>query len=468
MNFATPQFLVFLPAVILAYWAIPSHRARKLFLLVASYYFYACWDWRFLGLIALSTTIDYSAGWIMHGAASERVRKRALVASLVANLGILGAFKYANFFAASLAELATTVGFPIGRVELDILLPIGISFYTFQSMSYSLDLYRGRIAHCRDPLDFALFVAFFPQLVAGPIVRAAEFLPQLERQPPFEWRNVGLGLERVIRGLGKKVVIADSLAILVDAIYAAPGEYGALGAWAGAIGFTFQVYCDFSGYSDIAIGTALILGFKLPQNFDHPYLSRNITEFWRRWHISLSSWLRDYLYISLGGNRGGELLTYRNLFLTLLLAGLWHGAAWTFVAFGAVHGATLIVERWLEGRRGGAPTRLHPVLQILRTLLFTTFAFVFFRAASLPDVLVMWQHMAGLHGLGGGEILRWSAFWLCLPVIAIHVIHGYEEHHGRTPISSHALYRVIAVTGALLGTIAFWRPEPSAFIYFQF
>jgi alginate O-acetyltransferase complex protein AlgI len=468
LNFATPEFLVFFALLLPVYWLLPGHRPRKLLLLFASYYFYACWDWRFLGLIALSTVIDFSVGWILAGSDSARVRRSALVASLVANLGILGFFKYANFFADSLAALADGVGFPLGWVELEILLPIGISFYTFQSMSYTIDLYRERITLCRDPFDFALFVAFWPQLVAGPIVRASAFLPQLQQQPRFEARNLGLGLERVARGLAKKVVLADSLALLADAAFASPGELGALATWAGAVAFTVQIYCDFSAYSDIAIGAAQTLGYRLPENFDSPYLSRNFTEYWRRWHLSLSSWLRDYLYFSLGGNRRGTLMTYRNLFLTMLLGGLWHGAAWTVVTWGAVHGGILCLERYLGDRRGGDDPTTPAAIRTVRTFILITFVFVIFRAASLSEVGTMWEGMMGLRGLGGDEALRWSALWLCLPVLATHTIRGYKETAGRHAITDAPLSRVVIGVGAVLGTIAFWRPDAAAFIYFQF
>ena len=466
MNFATGAFLLFLPVVWAVHWLLPWARARKIWLLVASYYFYACWDWRFLGLIAASTAIDYLAGLAMPDGAAPRRRRAALLVSLVANLGILAVFKYAGFFADSFVALAHTIGWNVGSATLDIVLPVGISFFTFQSMSYTIDRYRGTIATCRDPLDFALFVAFFPQLVAGPIVRARDFLPQLETPRAMHRADLVEGAERILRGLAKKVVVADTLADVVDRLFAQPDEVGMLGAWVAAMAFAGQIYCDFSGYSDVAIGAARLLGYRLPENFRHPYLSRSPREFWQRWHISLSTWLRDYLYISLGGNRGGTRATRRNLLWTMLLGGLWHGAAWTYVAWGAWHGAWLAASRETVAR-GVLRWPLQPIAGWFATLLIVLFGWVAFRAETLADAAVLLGAMVGIHGGGLGDPVAWAPFAVVLVPVATHALAALDETSGRG-IRANAFYRVTVATGAALGIVTFWRLEPTAFIYFQF
>ena len=296
-------------------------------LLVASYAFYGAWDWRFLGLIVLSTVVDYVVGMSLAATGDPRRRQFLVTASIVANLGILGLFKYAGFFAKSLVGLGASLGVEIPAFALDVVLPVGISFYTFQTLSYTIDIYRGTLKPTRRFLDFALFVAFFPQLVAGPIERASRLLPQVLQPRHVTWEKFGSGSWLILWGLFKKVVIADNLAFLVNAVYATDASPTGWQVVAGTVAFAWQIYCDFSGYSDIARGLARLMGFELMVNFNLPYAARSPADFWRRWHISLSTWLRDYLYIPLGGNQGGALRTYRNLGLTMLLGGLWHGAA---------------------------------------------------------------------------------------------------------------------------------------------
>ena len=314
-----------------------SIAVRNAILLVASYVFYGAWDVRFLSLIILSTAVDYVVGREIFLSDDPVRKKRLLLVSLVTNLGLLGVFKYYDFFARSLAELLTTLGISYQPPLLQILLPVGISFYTFQTLSYTIDIYRGQLRPARSWLGFATFVAFFPQLVAGPIERARDLVPQFARPRPITWRRVEWGFHLIGAGLFKKVVIADNVALVADAVFALQNPTG-LQSLMGVYAFAVQIYCDFSGYTDIARGTASCLGFDLSKNFNLPYFAHTPSDFWRRWHISLSSWLRDYLYISLGGNRGGEKKTYRNLMLTMLLGGLWHGAAWTFVAGGRFTG----------------------------------------------------------------------------------------------------------------------------------
>jgi alginate O-acetyltransferase complex protein AlgI len=380
MTFDSSLFVGFFVTVVAAHWALRRWLAARLVaLLVASICFYAAWDWRFLGLIAFSTVVD----WV---AAREMVKRPArrrlwLAVSLVSNLGLLAVFKYGTFALTSLDAAASSLGgWHVPIVQITV--PVGISFYTFQTLSYTIDVYRGRLAPARTPLHFALYVIFFPQLVAGPIVRAADLLPQFEQSPPRDAHREGIGLALMLAGYVKKVAIADWLAMrLVDRVFDAPGLYSSVEILAAIYGYAIQIYCDFSGYTDIAIGAALVLGYRLAPNFERPYSATSLRDFWRRWHISLSTWLRDYLYVPLGGNRLGTARTYLNLLATMLLGGLWHGAAWTFVAWGAMHGVGLAVERAAEA---AGLERLRPPRWLARVLVFhfVCAAWVLFRA---PD-----------------------------------------------------------------------------------
>jgi alginate O-acetyltransferase complex protein AlgI len=394
----------FLPAVLGVYFLLPK-RARSLWLTLASYVFYGWWRPDFVGLMLFSTLVDFVAGARIGAAndaiaasaepaartAAERARKRWLLLSITVNLGLLGYFKYFNFGVDSLNALLAPLGVaPLAAAK--IILPVGISFYTFQTMSYSIDIYRGHARPLKSWIDFACFVSLFPQLVAGPIVRYQELADQLlERTHTKDKFARGAFLFQV--GFLKKLLVADSVALVADKVFAL-AEPSAAEAWLGALAYTFQIYFDFSGYSDMAIGLGLLFGFEFPVNFDSPYKSRSITEFWRRWHITLSTWLRDYLYIPLGGNRRGPARTYVNLAATMLLGGLWHGAAWTFVAWGAYQGAWLAFERWM-GKRS-----LYGFLpafgQQLVTLAIVAVGWVFFRATSMEGALRMLQAMAGL------------------------------------------------------------------------
>lgn len=351
MIFNSYEYALFLPSVLILYWLV-KHRAQNALLLVASYIFYGAWDYRFLGLMALTTSTDYTVGRLLGTTDDPRRRKRIFLISLCINLGVLGFFKYFNFFVDSGADFLRTLGFQAHPPTLKVLLPIGISFYTFHGISYTFDVYRREIEPSRDLLDFALFVSFFPQLVAGPIGRAQVQLPQFQkprRRPSSE--RFASGLFLIVLGLFKKIVIADSVAPFVNAAFGGANRVGAIPLLIGVYGFALQIYGDFSGYSDIARGSSRLFGIELLRNFDQPYLSRNITAFWRTWHMSLSTWLRDYLYVPLGGNKKGKLATYRNLMVTMLLGGLWHGAAWTFVIWGGLHGAFLSLHRLMGGRR---------------------------------------------------------------------------------------------------------------------
>ncbi len=391
MLFNTFDFAAFFLVVYAVYRALPW-RAQNHLLLVASYVFYGLWSWKFLGLIAASTVVDYLCARGIHRSGDPRRRKALLWLSLAVNLGALGFFKYYNFFAENLGQLLLTLGLNPRSMHLDIVLPVGISFYTFQTMSYSIDVFRRRLEPTDDPLAFATFVALFPQLVAGPIERASHLLPQLLGPRRVDRAAIRGGLWLLLVGYFKKTVIADNLAPIADAAFAAPLNIGSLQMLIGIYAFAFQIYGDFSGYSAIARGLARLMGFDFMQNFDRPYLATDPSDFWRRWHISLSTWLRDYLYIPLGGNRRGAARTWINLCLTMLLGGLWHGAAWHFVAWGAYHGGLLVAHRILQPVL--AALRLPRAVKIALFFQLTCVGWVLFRVTELGDVVDIARSLA--------------------------------------------------------------------------
>ncbi len=389
MIFSSWSFALFFAAVFAGYWTLQRRRRRHLFLLLASYFFYMSWNPYLVTLIIGSTLLDYFVGLGLNRAAPQRRRKLLLACSVVGNLGILAIFKYAGFFVLSLSELLRSCGVQANLGTLSIILPVGISFYTFQTMSYTIDIYRRKISPTRSFIDFALFVAFFPQLVAGPIIKARDFLPQLAAPQRLTWSRLESAAVMFMIGLTKKLLIADQLAFLVDPVFADPAGYSSRDLWLAMFCYGGQIYCDFAGYTGMAIASARVLGFDLKPNFASPYLAVGLTDFWHRWHISLSTWLRDYLYIPLGGSRYGRWLTYRNLMITMLLGGLWHGASWTFVIWGAIHGAALIVGKFFERRRtvllSHLPKHLRVVLTWALTLLVVHVAWVFFRCQPIVD-----------------------------------------------------------------------------------
>lgn len=398
MLFPTFEFGVFFLIVFVVSWELRrTADLRKLFLLGASYTFYGWWDWRFVGLIAVSSLANYLFGRAIGGFERQWIRRLFVGLAVIANLSVLGFFKYYGFFLESLDEALTALGLARDLPFLEVILPVGISFFTFQGISYVVDVYRREIPAVRSALDIFLYISFFPQLVAGPIVRAAHFLPQLEEKPRLTRAMVGLGVTLILSGLIKKMVIANYLATeLVDPVFFDPSVLGAVDLLVGVYGYAIQIYCDFSGYSDIAIGIAALLGYRFNANFNQPYRSASMREFWQRWHISLSDWLRDYLYIPLGGSRGSEWSTYRNLFLTMFLGGLWHGAAWTYVFWGSFHGAALGIERYVRRRiaalappDAGEPKAVSRVSDavswvagVFVTFHLVCFAWIFFRAES--------------------------------------------------------------------------------------
>lgn len=473
MMFNSYSFWLFYVIVFALYRFLPR-RGQNLLLLVASYYFYGCWDVRFLSLIAISTAIDYGLGLALGRTENDRWRRVWLATSLACNLGLLGFFKYYGFFANELAALCHAIGAPTLLPTWHILLPVGISFYTFQTMSYTIDVYRRQLPPARDPLDFAVFVAFFPQLVAGPIERASRFLPQVQQARVVTGEDFRVGLYFVVLGLFRKIVIADNMAPLANAVFSQPASnQSGLEILLGVVAFAFQIYGDFSGYSSIARGVARWLGFDLMTNFRQPYFAVSPSDFWRRWHISLSEWLRDYLYIPLGGNRGSNWATQRNLLATMLLGGLWHGAAWTFVAWGAFHGAVLCAYRGIERRKSSAAAG--PFGRGARRVMSTSVMFailcvswLLFRAESLgqagemlsrimsdPHVTPFAITMAGLIAFYVTPLLIFEA-WL---------ESGQEE---LLPLRSHWMGRGLLYSYAVWMMLFFPPPTPGEFIYFQF
>jgi D-alanyl-lipoteichoic acid acyltransferase DltB (MBOAT superfamily) len=460
-------------------WGLSRQAAlwvRNAFLLAASYVFYAAWDYRFLSLLAFSTVVDFAVGRALGRTEDPVRRRRLLLTSLVSNLGLLGVFKYFDFFAQSFADLLVRFDFEVEPYLLDVVLPVGISFYTFQTLSYTIDVYRGRIAPERNLVNFATFVAFFPQLVAGPIERAADLLPQFRHTRNVTAHRIESGAFLIFTGLFKKVVIADNVSALADASFAL-GQPDALQVLVGVYAFAIQIYCDFSGYTDIARGSARWLGFELSRNFDLPYFATGPSDFWRRWHISLSSWLRDYLYIPLGGNRRGTTRTYINLMLTMLLGGLWHGAAWTFVAWGAFHGALLCLYRWLSPRvsqalrfRGVARGVLH-WLHIVFFFHVVCLSWLLFRAEDMTEVASRLAALAepssdwleSLNALGAWPL----AAALGLLLFLVQLAQYTQKTHWvlwRWPMP----IRAFAYAAAILVFVWTGEDHEVPFVYFQF
>jgi len=490
VTFHSFQFALFMALVVPLYWLLANRRdARYALLLVASYVFYGLYEFWYLSLIVFSTLLDYHCGRRIHAAPSERGRRAWLCCSLIGNVGVLAFFKYTDWALDSLklglAALGVHVDLHAIKLQLlpaalmdprtldgdgvaRILVPVGISFYTFQTLSYTIDVYRGKLAPARNLRDFALFVAFFPQLVAGPIVRAVHFIPQLDLRPRFDRGRLHDGLFRMGVGLSKKVMLADVIGgQLVDPVYAAPDEYTPLVHALCLYGFAFQIYFDFSGYSDIAIGAARMLGFDLPENFDLPYRSRSVREFWRRWHISLSFWVRDYIYFPLGGSRGAEWRVQRNLFITMLTIGLWHGASLLWVAYGTLQAVALIGERIVERMRGGRPFATSAARGFstgVLTFHFIVLTCLFIRARSMEHIEIFltrsgpngWDTVGwtGLVALGFGALTHWMP-----PRLGT----GFKERLVAmpTPVAG-------AVFGLVIGLVAVLVVGETPYIYFAF
>jgi len=472
--FQTLDFLWLISAVLAGIVLLRSQTLKLTMILIASWIFYAAWEPIFLVLLLCCTLNDYLLGLAIARAQNRASRRRWLLLSLVTNLGVLAIFKYANFFVHSVNDAATWLGMEALLPAIQITLPIGISFYTFHSMGYNIDVFRGRIEPERSLLRFAIYVAFFPQLVAGPILRAGQFLPQLGRRIVLDARQLRSGLHLFLVGLVKKVVVADNVSPLVDHVFGSPQGLSSLVIWIATVGFAIQIYCDFSGYTDMARGVSRMLGFEIPINFRYPYLARTITDFWRRWHISLSSWLRDYLYVPLGGNRHGTFATYRNLLLTMALGGLWHGASWNFVLWGLYQGGLLALERALGIGEPGSGSWLRVAIRWAICQYLVLLGWVLFRVTDSADLaycvrkFVIPDFALQLTDLGLGNFN---------PFVVVGVVAGFAVAHlasFRVGGISEWLdaqgpwKRGLVWVASVLVLIVFWPSEQSAFIYFQF
>ncbi len=473
MLFNSVEYLFFFPTVVILYFLLPL-KWRMMMLLAASYYFYMCWKVEYIILIILSTLTDFYAAQQIKKSTKKSTKKRWLWLSLGVNLGILFGFKYFNFFNESVQSIFNTFNLFYGIKGLEVLLPVGISFYTFQTLSYTIDVYNEKIDPEKSLSRFALYVSFFPQLVAGPIERPTNLLPQFKQKIKFSVPNLTYGTKLIIWGLFKKVVIADRLASYVDAVYGNHTEFGALTSIIATIFFAFQIYCDFSGYSDIAIGSARILGINLMENFRTPYLSKGIREFWSRWHISLSTWFRDYLYIPLGGNRVVKWRWYYNLMITFLVSGLWHGANWTFVFWGFLHGLYLIIENQFSSKGNSTtkkPSLYKNTLQILFTFSLVTLAWVFFRASNVNQAFdIIGGFITKMDDL---SIMMISKLEMAISVFFLGFLILIEIYANKTPVIDKFDKTPIAIRWAfyytlLLATISFGVFADQEFIYFQF
>ena len=482
MFFNSIDFAIFLTVVFTLYW-FTAQRNLKLqnFLIVASsYVFYGWWDWRFLSLIFFSTLIDYSIGLKLSNEKNDTKRKLLLWLSLSVNLGFLGFFKYYNFFLDNFITAFSFLGQPIDQQGLDIILPVGISFYTFQTLSYTIDLYKKKLKPAKDFIAFSAFVSFFPQLVAGPIERATNLLPQFYKQRKFDYTSAVDGMRQILWGLFKKIVIADNCAQFANEIFNNSADMNGSTLVLGALFFTFQIYGDFSGYSDIAIGTSRLFGFNLKQNFAFPYFSRDIAEFWRRWHMSLTTWFRDYLYIPLGGSRGGNAVKIRNTFIIFIVSGLWHGANWTFIAWGALNAIYFLPLLLTKNNRvnldlvakGKPLPNLKELFLMLLTFSLTMFAWIFFRADSISHALNYISEIFSPTILSLPEFSSKNRALMTLILVSIFVLIEWQGREYQFAIANfglkwkrplrYAVYILITIT------IFLFSDNEQEFIYFQF
>lgn len=491
MLFNSLEFLLFLPIVFAIYWLLRDRlKVQNLFVVVASYVFYGWWDWRFLILIVFTSFCSYISGRMLSRVSGggfdnhldekkEKWRRKVITGTnIVVNLSILAVFKYYNFFAESFAEMMDALGWHVDYVTINVILPVGISFYTFQALSYSIDVYRGKIEPTKDMVAFFAYIAFFPQLVAGPIERATNLLPQMLKKRTFDYQNAVEGSKLIIWGFFKKIAIADTASGIVTSIYGDIGTYNATALWIGALLFTFQIYGDFSGYSDIAIGTARLFGVNLKKNFNLPYFSRNVAEFWKRWHISLNTWFVDYVYIPLGGSRVSKAVTIRNTFVIFLLSGLWHGANWTFVCWGLYH-ALLFVPLLLmhkQKKYGEFDNKVkfstNEIISIVCTFILVVFGWVLFRAESIADA---GQYIAGMLNIGNMGVpninpKRLLVILECIIAIIVMLTIEYRRRGQDVVLNFHSSVKALNWAGYL--AIAVWAwiffAVGQTFIYFQF
>jgi D-alanyl-lipoteichoic acid acyltransferase DltB (MBOAT superfamily) len=482
MLFNSLNFAIFLPIVFILYWFVTNKnlRLQNILLLISSYFFYACWDWRFMFLLIFSTLLDYFTGIKIHEATIKRKKLFWLWLSITVNLGFLGIFKYYNFFASSFADGLSLLGLKANLGSLQVILPVGISFYTFHGLSYVLDLYYNRIKPEKNFVDYSVFVSFFPLLVAGPIERATHLLPQILKKREFDYSKAVDGLRQILWGLFKKIVIADNCAEYANTIFNNSGSYAGSTLVLGALFFTFQIYCDFSGYSDIALGTARLFGIDLLRNFAFPYFSRDIAEFWRRWHISLSSWFKDYLYIPLGGSKGGMWMKIRNTFIIFLVSGFWHGANWTFIVWGFLNALYIMPSIIFKTNRNNleivAKGKYLPTFKeffaITVTFCLTVFAWIFFRAANVTHAF---NYISEICSSSLFTVPHLSEVRKALIIAILTIIFVIIEWFGRE--EQYAIARMglnwpkslrYSFYYLLILAIVVFKGDTNQFIYFQF
>jgi alginate O-acetyltransferase complex protein AlgI len=475
MLFCSQQFLFFFLVVFAAYWTMPWPRGRVYLLLAASFVFYATWNEWLAILIVISSTADYFIARGLDRSDRPGLRKLLLTASILFNVGILCYFKYVNFFLRSLEEVLRSSGSAASLPVLSVILPIGISFYTFEAISYTVDVYRRKIRAEKNLAHFMLFILFFPHLIAGPIVRGSDFLPQIRRKKRWNWMRMNVGVQLFMLGMVKKLAIGDRLALLTDPVFADPGAFQAGVLWIAAFAYAIQVYCDFSGYSDMALGTAHLLGYRLVFNFNLPYLASNITEFWRRWHISLSSWLRDYIFYPLGGSRGSRWATSRNLIVVMTLGGLWHGAAWTFVVFGAIQGTWLALHRLFREYASHRPlldrtlkTPCGTAGRVMLTFVAFSCTLVVFRAESIAKAVTMLGHMLAWNGAGRLPRVNFAAIAFLVGVVMAGHWLACRDRWRKALEAIPATAVGIGYSAAVCAALILAPEAGKAFIYFQF
>ena len=477
MFFNSLAFAIFLPIVFFLYWFVfnKNKSTQNALLIVASYYFYSCWDWRFLFLLVFSTFLDYYTGIQIEKGKSESSRKFWFWLSIIVNLGFLGVFKYYNFFASSFSELVSSAGFKASPILLNVILPVGISFYTFHGLSYVIDIYFKRIKAEYNFVDYSLFVSYFPLLVAGPIERATHLLPEIKVKREFDFEKAKEGICQIIWGLVKKIVIADTCAVYANAIFDNYNTVNSASLILGAVYFAFQIYGDFSGYSDIALGVSKLFGLDLLRNFNYPYFSRDIAEFWRRWHISLSSWFRDYLYIPLGGSKGGLWMKVRNTFIIFVVSGFWHGANWTYIVWGFINAVYFLPLLLSNSNRNNMDAIIlkfnfdsaKVIFSILYTFSLTCIAWVFFRAKTITDAVLYLKRII-TNGEFSSQYLENERYnHELLLLIALFVLVEWYSRTKIEPLSGR--YNILKIALAIVAIIAFGTySDYKEFIYFQF
>ncbi len=477
MLFNTLSFAIFLPIIFILYWFAvnKSLKWQNILLLLSSYFFYACWDWKFLFLLIFSTLLDYYTGLKIADASNQKQKRIWLWLSIGINLGFLGIFKYYNFFATSFSDLFTQLGFVVNPFTIKVLLPVGISFYTFHGLSYVIDIYKERIKPERNFVNYSVFVSFFPLLVAGPIERATHLLPQILKKRTFVYEKAADGMRQILWGLFKKMVIADNCAEVANQIFQNPEQHNSVTLFLGAFFFTIQIYCDFSGYSDIALGTARLFGIELLRNFAFPYFSRDIAEFWRRWHISLSSWFKDYLYIPLGGSNGGKWMKVRNTFAIFLVSGFWHGANWTFLAWGFLNALYIMPSIVFDTNRNNleivAKGRMLPsikeIISILITFMLTIFAWIFFRSESITKALLYIKQMIVNFNFSMPTANIKIVIWLFVAILFLIEWLQRENQFGLQKLPQNKIIRW-GIYLFLIWSCFIFKSAPQEFIYFQF